>query len=88
MTTITHIPVHKGTGHKDTPLSALCDRALMCTLNFSDTDTVDYSPTRQAIRDYDALTRMIREYGGDCTLAGLQAELLALVKLTAQAITR
>ena len=78
---------HKCKGHKDVPLSQLSDRALMCVLNFDDSDTVDYSPIRQAIHDYDTLTRMIREYGGNSTLAGLQAEILGLVRLTAQAIT-
>jgi hypothetical protein len=72
-----------GAGHKDTPLAQLSDTALMCTLNFPDTASTDFSPTRQAIRDHETLTRMIREYGGDCTLSGLQVELLQLVRLTA-----
>ena len=74
-----------GAGHKDVPLSQLSDTALMNVLNFPDTAKTDYSPTRQAIRDHETLTRMIREYGADCTLAGLQTELLQLVRLTALA---
>ena len=77
-----HTPI-RANASDITPLSQMSDRVLLDVLNFPDNGT-DYSPTRQAIRDYWELYRMMRDYAAsDMTLAELQGELLALVRDTA-----